>query len=457
MSERREDRSLRGHLLRLLLLPVAGILAVSSVAAYYLALDPATEAHDASLIDAGLALGERLRTSGGVTTLDLPSAAEQVLRTDKYDTVYYVVRDPAGKAIAGDAGVPLPPSRQRPQDGSVLYNAEYRGTRVRAATLLAPCAGQVCTIVVAETTRKRDRLVREILLGSVLPQALLAVLTLILVWFGVARGLLPLQRLSDEIGKRSARDLSPIGTEHVPEETRALVGALNQLLVRVEESNRNQQRFLANAAHQLRTPLAGLQAHAELALKAAPESARPELAQVHAAAVRMARLANQLLALARAEAGGPLEPPATVELKSVVEGVADEWVHRAMERDIDLGFELQSATVQGDALLLREALGNLVHNALEYGARGGHVTVRTGPFGERGAFVEVEDDGPGIPAAERERVLERFYRAPGTPGTGSGLGLAIVQEIATAHGATLAIGAGADGKGCRVTIRFSHG
>ncbi|HXI35443.1 MAG TPA: sensor histidine kinase N-terminal domain-containing protein [Burkholderiales bacterium] len=457
MSERREDRSLRGHLLRLLLLPVAGILAVSSVAAYYLALDPATEAHDASLIDAGLALGERLRTSGGVTTLDLPSAAEQVLRTDKYDTVYYVVRDPAGKAIAGDAGVPLPPSRQRPQDGSVLYNAEYRGTRVRAATLLAPCAGQVCTIVVAETTRKRDRLVREILLGSVLPQALLAVLTLILVWFGVARGLLPLQRLSDEIGKRSARDLSPIGTEHVPEETRALVGALNQLLVRVEESNRNQQRFLANAAHQLRTPLAGLQAHAELALTAAPESARSELAQVHAAAVRMARLANQLLALARAEAGGPLEPRATVELKGVVEGVADEWVHRAMERDVDLGFELQFATVQGDALLLREALGNLVHNALEYGARGGHVTVRTGPFGERGAFVEVEDDGPGIPAAERERVLERFYRAPGTPGTGSGLGLAIVQEIATAHGATLAIGAGADGKGCRVTIRFSHG
>ena len=457
MSDRSGDPSLRGHLLRLLLLPVAGILAVSSIAAYYLALDPATEAHDASLIDAGLALGERLRTSGGITTLDLPTAAEQVLRTDKYDSVYYVVRDPSGKAIAGDAGVPLPPPRQRPQDNSMLYDAVYRGVKVRAATLLAPCAGQVCTIVVAETTRKRDRLVREILLGSVLPQALLAVLTLILVWFGVARGLLPLQRLSDEIGKRSARDLSPIGTQHVPEETRALVGALNQLLVRVEESNRNQQRFLANAAHQLRTPLAGLQAHAELAVKAAPESARSELAQVHAAAVRMARLANQLLALARAEAGGRLEPPSTVELKGLIEGVADEWVHRAMDRDVDLGFELQPVTVQGDALLLREALNNLVHNALEYGARGGHVTVRTGPQGERGAFVEVEDDGPGIPAAERERVLERFYRAPGTPGTGSGLGLAIVREIATAHGATLAIGAGADGRGCRVTIRFSHG
>src|SRR5262245_52055635 len=131
-----KDRSLRGHLLKLLLLPVAGILAISSVAAYYLALDPATEAHDASLIDAGLALGERLRTSGGITTIDLPTAAEQILRTDKYDTIYYVVRDPAGKAIAGDAGVPLPPPRQRPQDSSMLYNSEYRGTKVRAATLL---------------------------------------------------------------------------------------------------------------------------------------------------------------------------------------------------------------------------------------------------------------------------------------------------------------------------------
>ena len=456
-----KDRSLRGHLLRLLLLPVAGILAVSSVAAYYLALDPATEAHDASLIDAGLALGERIRTSGGITTLDLPSAAEQVLRTDKYDTIYYVVRDPAGKAIAGDAGIPLPPAGQRPQDSSMFYDAVYRGAKVRAATLLAPCAGQVCTIVVAETMRKRDRLVREILLGSVLPQALLAVLTLVIVWFGVARGLAPLQRLSDEIRKRTARDLSPIGTQEVPEETRPLVGALNQLLVQVEESHRNQQRFLANAAHQLRTPLAGLQAHAELALKAAPESARAELSQVHAATVRMARLANQLLALARAEAGGRVEPPASVDLKTLVEGVADEWVHRAMERDVDLGFELEPAAVQGDVLLLREALGNLVHNALEYGGRGAHVTVRTGRVegreSERAAFVEVEDDGPGIPPAERERVLERFYRAPGTPGTGSGLGLAIVREIATAHGATLRIGEGAEGRGCRVTILFSHG
>jgi two-component system, OmpR family, sensor histidine kinase TctE len=449
------DRSLRGHLLRLLLLPVAGILAVSSVAAYYLALEPATEAHDAGLIDAGLALGERIRTTGGVTTVDLPSAAEQVLRTDKYDTIYYVVRDPSGKAIAGDAGIPSPPSAQRAQDSSMFYDAEYRGAKVRAATLLSPCAGQVCTIIVAETTRKRDRLMREILIGSVLPQALLAVLTLVTVWFGVARGLAPLQRLSDEIRKRSVRDLRPIGTAQAPEEARPLIGALNQLLVEVQESHRNQQRFLANAAHQLRTPLAGLQAHAELALaQPLPDAARADVEQVHSATVRTARLANQLLALARAEPGGRVEPPSAVELKPLVEGAADEWVHRALERDLDLGFELEPARVQGDILLLREALGNLVHNALEYVPRGGRITVRTG-VRERQPFIEVEDDGPGIPPSERTRVLERFYRMAGTVGTGSGLGLAIVREIAVTHGASLEIGEGASGKGCKVEIKFA--
>src|SRR6266404_7541903 len=166
------DASLRGQLLRLLLLPVAGILAVSSVAAYYLAREPATDAYDGALIDAGIALADRIHVRDGALAVDLPSAAEQILRTDQFDTIYYLVRDPSGKLIAGDAGIPPPPVVQRPQDGSIFYDATYRGTKVRAAALLAPCGGQVCTITVAETTRKRDRLVREILFGSVMPQDL---------------------------------------------------------------------------------------------------------------------------------------------------------------------------------------------------------------------------------------------------------------------------------------------
>jgi len=321
--------------------------------------------------------------------------------------------------------------------------------------LLLPCAGKICTVQVAETTNKRLQLARDIVLSSVVPLLAIALATLVIVWFGVKRGLAPLEGLSAEIRARSARDLRPIDLTHAPEEVKPFAGALNQLFARVDEASRNQQRFFANAAHQIRTPLAGLQAHTELALaQSSPPAVRAELEQVHQASVRTARLANQLLALARAEPGGrqPVEQ-SRVDLRALVEGAADEWVHRAMAKEIDLGFELEHAAVRGDEFLLREALGNLLHNALEYSARGGRVTARSGLRSGK-PFLEVEDDGPGIPAAERDKVLERFYRISGTPGTGSGLGLAIVREIALAHGAAIEIGEGAGGRGCRIALRF---
>ena len=289
-----------------------------------------------------------------------------------------------------------------------------------------------------------------------LPGILIALATLLIVWFGVKRGLWPLARLSDELKARSPRDLRPIDAAAAPEETRPLVAALNGLLEEVAHAAQNQQRFLANAAHQLRTPLAGLQTHTELALaQPLPESCRVHLEQVHQATIRTARLANQLLALARAEPGGR-GGASEFNLRALVEGEADAWVHQALARDVDLGFELAAAPVKGDALLLREALANLVHNAIEYSPRGGHVTVRTGRR-EDASFAEVEDDGPGIAPQERDRVLERFYRVPGTPGTGSGLGLAIVREIALGHGARMELTEGAGARGCRVALTFPHG
>ncbi|CAN0242427.1 unnamed protein product, partial [Phaeothamnion confervicola] len=343
----------------------------------------------------------------------------------------------------------------KPEDGVVAYDAPYRGGRIRVAALLVPCGAGTCTVKVAETRIKREMLSRDILIGSVLPQALLAVLTLVLVWFGVRRGLAPLARLSDEILERSPRDLRPIDEGGAPAEAKPLLAALNKLFDQVDEANRNQQRFLANAAHQLRTPLAGLQAHTELALaQPVPDACRAELEYVHSATIRTARLANQLLALARAEPGG-YRPAgfSDFDLRQVVEECADEWVHRSLAKDVDLGFDLAPATVSGDAFLLRELLVNLIGNAVEYTQPGGHVTVRTG-FAEGHAFLEVEDDGPGIPAEERGRVQERFYRLPGTAGTGSGLGLAIVREIALAHGARVEIGDGQDGRGCRTRLIF---
>jgi two-component system sensor histidine kinase TctE len=446
-------RSLRAQLLRRLLPPIAALLALGAVVAYYPSIEPATEAYDQALMDIGIALGAHVRVSereGGASyAFELPSAVEQVLRTDRYDTIYYRIVSPAGRHIAGDPDLPLPA-------GGAPGDAQFKGQKVHVVSLQAPCGTASCSVLVAETTVKRSRLAREIMLSSLLPQLLLAAATLVIVWFGVKRGLSPLARLSEEIKARSPRDLHPIDTAAAPEETRPLLAALNRLLEQVSEVSRNQQRFLANAAHQLRTPLAGLQAHTELALaQPLPDRVRAELDQVHQATIRTARLANQLLALARAEPGARGDP-SQVNLKGVVEGEADAWVHQALARDVDLGFELEPSPVQGDAFLLREALANLVHNAIEYSNRGGRVTVRTG-VRDGHAFAEVEDDGPGIPPAERGRVLERFYRVPGTSGTGSGLGLAIVSEIAAGHGARIELGEGTGAKGCRVAITFLHG
>jgi len=443
-------RSLRAHLLRMLLPPIAGALALGALVSYFPTIEPATHAYDQALVDIGLAVGMHVRVLQTEYRFELPAAVEQVLRTDRFDKIYYRVVSPAGMEIAGDAGLPAPPG------DAVAHNTIYDGAKVRVVSVQSPCGRSTCTVLVGETMVKRERLARELLLQSIFPELFIAIATLLIVWFGVKRGLRPLARLSDEIKSRSAGDLRPIDAAGAPEEARPLVGALNGLLTEVSAASRKQQRFLADAAHQLRTPLAGLRAHVELALaQPLPEASRAQVEQVHQATVRTARLANQLLALARAEPGAR-SITSLVDLKSLTEGEADFWVHQALARDIDLGFELAPAPVEGDAFLLREALANLVHNALEYSARGARVTVRTGR-GERGAFLEVEDDGPGIPVAERARVLERFYRVPGTPGTGSGLGLAIVREIAASHGATLAINEGMGARGCRVGITFPHG
>jgi two-component system sensor histidine kinase TctE len=442
-------RSLRAHLLRLLLPPIAALLAVGAVVAYYPSLEPATQAYDQALVDIGLAIGSQVRVTETQYRFELPQAVDQVLRTDRFDRIFYRITSPSGIEIAGDPELPPPPSDQ------IAHNTMYDGRQVRVVTVQSPCGSSICTVLVGETTLKRQRLARDILLQSLFPELLIALATLVIVWFGVKRGLEPLARLSEEIKARSAGDLRPIDAAGAPQETRPLVGALNGLLEEVSAASRSQQRFLANAAHQLRTPLAGLQAHTELALaQPMPDACRTQLEQVHRATMRTGRLANQLLALARTEPGAR-SATAAVDLKGIVGGEADAWLRQSLTRDIDLGFELDSAPVQGDALLLREALSNLVHNAIEYSNRGGRVTVRTGRRNGH-AFLEVEDDGPGIAAEERERVLERFYRVPGTPGTGSGLGLAIVREIAASHAASLFVADGTAG-GCRVGITFPHG
>ncbi len=455
-------RSLRVHMLALILLPIAALLALGAVVAYFPSLGPAFIAYDESLIDVGIALGAYIRRDGQVYRFELPPVVDQLVRTDKYDKVYYQVRDPLGHVLGGDAGLPGPPAGKDPRIPA--YDGIYRGENVRVVRVEVPCATRVCAVNVAETTHKRSRLVREVVLSSLVPELLIALATLAAVWFGVKHGLAPLTRLSEEIRARAPSDLRPLDPQQAPDEARPLVSALNGLLARSEEANRNQQRFLANVAHQLRTPLAAVRAYSDIVLaRALPAETRADLEHVRDASERSARLATQLLALARAEpGGGRVEQLVPLDVKALAEDNADGWVHDAMSRDIDLGFELEPARATGDAVLLREAMANLVHNAIEYAGPGAHVTLRTGTRGGPGAtgraYFEVEDDGPGIAPEERARVQERFYRVPGTTGTGSGLGLAIVREIATFHGAEVEIADGQGGaqgrRGCRVTFVF---
>jgi two-component system sensor histidine kinase TctE len=291
-----------------------------------------------------------------------------------------------------------------------------------------------------------------------LPELLLIGLVGALVWYGVARGLKPLAALQREIGNRSHRDLSPLPEQNAPGEVRSLIRAMNGLLARLSEALSAQQRFIADAAHQLRTPLAGLKTQTELALRQKElDEVRHTLQQINTATGQTTHLVNQLLSLARAEPGANrAQAQQPINLGDLARETTTEWVPRAIERNIDLGFDASAgaANIEGDTLLIKEMLGNLLDNALRYTQRGGQVTVRVAAARNQ-VMLGIEDNGPGIPAAERERVFERFHRVLGGSAEGCGLGLAIVREIAQSHNADVSLGPGAGGSGTLVTVAFS--
>jgi two-component system sensor histidine kinase TctE len=447
------DRSIRRLLLLWLLVPLAGVLVASAVAAYRNAVAIGSEAYDRALLDPALAIAERLRVNADAIELAMPAGALDVLRVDAVDRVYFSVRAHE-RVLAGSSE--LGPPAFPPEIGSpAFYDAQVRGAAVRVAAIAVPVGAEIVTVQVAETRGKRDRVVRQALLSHAVPDAIFLTVALGVVWFGVARGLAPLDKLRAELAARSHRDLRPVPEGQAPEEVRPLVRELNNLLARLSGSIEAQQRFVADAAHQLRTPLAALQAQVEAARRGpVPPDLAPMFDQLLAATRRTAHLARQLLTLAAVDpAAERAFAPVELDLAAVLhEGVA-EWVARADAKRIDLGFELEPARVDGEALLVRELAANLIDNALNYTPAGGEVTVRTGARDGQ-PFLEIEDDGPGIPEAEREPVFERFLRIKGTPGEGSGLGLAIVREIADRHGATAAIDVPAAGRGTIVRVIF---
>jgi len=453
--------SIRLRLLKWLIGPILLINLAGGALTYMLAWLPAQQAFDQGLSDAAAALGARLDAGGGQLRIDLPRQAEQVLRTDDADAVYFVVRDAAGRAIAGDADFPpLPAAAPRHAAGrAVPFDASQRGEAVRGVALrlsLPSASGPPvqADIGVAKTLRKRTQIRHAVVRALVLLESLFALACVGLIWFSVSNGLLPLNRLRAGLNARDGDDLEPIAATQVPYELEPVVSAFNGLLDKVGEGARARQEFLANVAHQLRTPLAGLKTQLEWlgARHAEPETAQ-SVKLMLSATERMIRQTNQLLALARAEPGHfektRLEP---VALNALVEEAVQSFVDRATLKSIDLGFDLRPLTVMGDRFLLRDLIDNLIDNAIRYTPPHGTVTVACRPDGE-GGWLTVEDNGPGIPPARREQVFSRYVRLDDKT-TGSGLGLAIVRDIAIVHGATLAIADGAGGRGALFSVRF---
>ena len=450
--------SLRRQLLVWLLLPLLTLWLLGALVAYSLALNFTNVAYDRTLFDSTRSLAEQVKVKDGRVVLDLSRSAVEILVSDEHDHIYYRVAE-GDRFLAGEPGLPHPAAAAW-LNVPILHDGSLGGVKLRIASLFLHPAGaqegKVVLVQVAETLNKRHILAGEILTGMLAPQLALILVAASIVWFGVARGLAPLRRLQGEIASRSHRDLRPLAEEGVAEEVRPLIGAINGLMVRLDQALGAQQRFIADAAHQFRTPLAGLKAQTDVALRETdPVRQHHALEQLAASTGRAIRLINQMLVLARVEPGADktlvLHP---LDLAGLAREVAAEWVPQALRKHVDLGYEgpEEGVEVEGDPFRLKMLLDNLVDNALRYCPSDSRVTVRV-EAGES-PLLAVEDNGPGISPEERDKVFQRFYRVLGSEAQGSGLGLAIVQEIAHLHGAVAEIGDPAGGSGTVLRVRF---
>lgn len=446
-------RSIRRRLLTLLVLPAILVLLAGTVVDYLARRGPVRDAYDAVLLDTAIALAANVHTDANQRiTAVLPQAALNVLRSDSLDSIYFRISGPNGEWVAGDQDLP--------QIASALSNpsyqtVSYRGRPVRLVNYRTQTSAGFVSTVVAETQNKREKVRENLWTTALLTDLAELAVILGVVWFGVRIALRPLGDLQLQIAGRKPGDLEPLQLANVPLEARSVVDELNRLFATIAAGSRTQKQFLENAAHQLRTPLAGMQAQIELLMvEETTQEKRERLAHALAATRRLAHTTQQLLALARSEAGiyqaGDFVP---IDLDLVVESCVSDHLSSAIAAGIELAATLQPVKVHAIGWLLGEALNNMVDNAIKYTPRGGLIEVRCGS--EQGVpYVEVADTGAGIPVHDRERVTQRFVRGRDAQGEGSGLGLAIVSDIARLHGAALSIDAGPQQVGTVVRLEF---
>ena len=449
--------SLRHRLLLVLMLPMIVLACLWAVATYVVVLKFINLACDRELEDSVRTLAAQVSSSAHDVSVDLPLAARKMLEYDPDDQVYFMVADSSGHTLVGDH--PLKLHLQRPDDQVYFYNDKVGARTMRLAQLdLALRRGQetsIISVIVAETRVKRHILSEQVFSYLVFPQAVMIIAIVALLWHGIGVGLVPLRRIRDAIASRSHLDLSPIDEQNVPAEVHEQVHAINALMARLNHALGVQRRFIADATHQLRTPVAALKAQTELAQRyAEPKDLQAAITRLNASATRLERLVQQLLDLSRAERD-PERPKldAELELRAVLEDVVVELVPVALRKGVDIAvnFPEGEVRVRGDRNLLRVMAANVIDNAVRYTASGGYVNI--GLFVTASSVrVEVRDSGTGIPESEQELVFQRFYRMPTTVSEGSGLGLAITREIAVLHGGAVSLSNRADGPGLVVVL-----
>lgn len=431
--------SLKRQLLLWLLLPQLVLFLVGGALAYRMALNYTEKAIDQSLTQSVRSLARQVKPIGSGLLIDFPRAAQDIIEQDPEDRVSYMVSSPPGSFLLGNGQLPGPAEEAPPPTHeALLYNARVDGKPMRVALIEVDYgdagAPQRMRVQVAKSLAVQQRLTTELIADMLAPLLLLGIVLSVLVYGGISRGLQPLTRLQAQLGdrrKQALSDVSPIEMAEAPQEVHALASAVNHLLSAVRRSLGQEKRFLNDAAHQLRTPLAGLISQTELALaENDPQALRARLTKVLSGAQRSAHLVQQLLSLARNEVEVKLQP---LDVASLAREVARDWTPRALKAGIDLGYEgVDHLMLAGEAFLLREALNNLIDNALRYAGAGSEVTLRVREQGPQ-VVLEVADNGPGLSAQDFPHVFERFWRASDVPG-GCGLGLAIVAEIAQRHG-----------------------
>ena len=477
---------LRTRLMLMLVLPLC-VLALVGVWLDYRSADEAAGRHDQRLLRllpalADSVLAPSIRDSEPPLLLLAPPV-EDFLRQNA-GFAGYSVRDTSGRLLLGDAWVnSAVPGTNEPE----FHSAEYDGVTYRVAVQRGRTGAGELVVALADGSDPRQKWAQQLLLRVLLPNLVLLVAAGFAIHWAVRQAFKPLVGLAEVVERRSPRDLSPIDEAATPDEVRPLVHSLNRLFALVNAQAEGQRRFVADAAHQLRTPLAGLQAQVEAWAMMAKAAAPPRTSctdfdrkvplahEYHAqgaivlgvdrieklrnATRRTSQLAHQLLALSRADARSlDAQPPQRVDLKDLCESLLENFLDAATGKGLDLGLDVQLVHVTGHGWLLRELLSNLVDNAIKYTPPGGVVTIRCGlrqgRLGPPRPYMEVEDDGPGVPESERTRVLQRFYRVPGAGGEGTGLGLAIADEIARVHRAALTLGTGPQGRGLVVAVVF---